>query len=198
MTHVTAPLPLPVLTVDSAPKQAHDLLVAAKTKFGFVPNLLGVMANAPALLEAYMTLGGLFDKTSLNATERQIVLLATSYENACEYCMAAHTGIATMQKVDAGVISALRDGTPIAQANLEALRAFAAEVARTRGWPSAEAVARFTGAGYAKAQALEVVLGVGMKTLSNYANHLVGTPLDSAFAPASWKAGKGNDCGCSA
>lgn len=184
---------VPVQSVESAPAASRDLLKAAGSKFGFVPNLLGMFANAPALLEGYLTLARIFDKTSLSPAERQVVLLAASFENGCEYCMAAHTAIAGMQKVDQGVIGALRDGHPVADTKLEALRSFAAEAVRTRGWPSPEAVARFTGAGYTPAQALEVVLGIGVKTLSNYANHLAATPLDGAFAPVQWsKPG----CGC--
>lgn len=186
---------VPVQSVESAPPASRDMLKAAAGKFGFLPNLLGMFANAPALLEGYLTLAGIFDKTSLSPTERQIVLLAASYENGCEYCMAAHCAIAGMQKVEQAVIGALRDNKPIADAKLEALRSFAAEAVRTRGWASAEAVARFTGAGYTAAQALEVVLGIGVKTLSNYANHLAATPLDAAFAPVKWS--KASSCGTS-
>lgn len=44
----------------------------------------------------------------------------------------------------------------------------------------------FLDAGYSRGQVLEVVLGVGVKTLSNYTNHLAGTPLDNAFEKAAW------------
>jgi alkylhydroperoxidase family enzyme len=43
-------------------------------------------------------------------------------------------------------------------------------------------------AGYDKRQALEVLVGVTMKTLSNYANHLTDTPLNEQFAAEAWKA----------
>ena len=39
---------------------------------------------------------------------------------------------------------------------------------------------------------LEVVLGVGLKTLSNYTNHIAGTELDAAFAKAAIDAPGGN------
>ncbi len=164
----------------------HPLLDQARRKFGFVPNLLTTMAAAPKLLESYMSVGALFDQTSLNPTERQVVLLATSFENSCAYCMAAHSTIAKMQGVDDGVIEALRSGVPIANAKLEALRQFASEVTTRRGWPEAATRDAFRAAGYSDAQALEVVLGVGMKTLSNYANHMMGTTLDTPFEPAAW------------
>jgi len=44
----------------------------------------------------------------------------------------------------------------------------------------------FLEAGYAKEQILEVILGVSMKTLSNYVNHIAQTPLDTAFAGKAW------------
>lgn len=190
-------LPLPVQNIETAPAASRDMLKAVQGKFGFIPNLTGVFANAPALLEGYLALAGSFDKTSLSPTERQVVLLAVSLENGCEYCMAAHSAIAGMQKVDQGVVTALREGKRIADAKLEALRAFTADITRTRGWPSPESLAGFTSAGYSAAQALEVVLGVGVKALSNYTNHLAHTPLDPAFAPAKWtKPACGAGCGC--
>ena len=47
-------------------------------------------------------------------------------------------------------------------------------------------MAAFLNAGYTRTQVLEVVLGVGVKTLSNYTNHIADTPLDAAFAKAAW------------
>lgn len=54
----------------------------------------------------------------------------------------------------------------------------------SRGWPSEADLAAFTAAGYRHQQVLEVLLGVGLKTLSNYTNHICETPLDRAFAEA--------------
>ncbi len=194
----TQQLQIPVQSIETAPAAARDLLKSAQGKLGFVPNLFGVLAHAPALLEGYLTLGSIFDRTSLSPTERQVVLLATSFENECDYCMAAHTAIAGMQKVDPAVIAALRDGLAIADPKLEALRNFTSEVVRMRGWPSEDATSRFAAAGYSHAQVLEVVLGVGLKTMSNYANHFAHTPLDPAFARAKWtrNASKAIACGC--
>lgn len=173
-------------TVETAPEAAKEALAAAGKGFGFVPNLLAVMAEVPALLTAYRTLIGLFDQTSLNASERQVVLLTASYENRCEYCVAAHSMIAKMQKVPDAVVAAIRDGRLIADSKLQALRAFTSAVVNSRGLPSEADTAAFLAAGYTRTQILEVVLGVGIKTLSNYTNHVAETPLDQAFAPAAW------------
>lgn len=176
----------PVHTFETAPAAAMETLAAVNKGLGFVPNLYAVMAEAPALLKAYTTVSRIFDETSFSATERQVVLLTVSYVNDCRYCISAHTVIAGMQKVPADVVQAIRNDKPIADRKLEALRRFTAAVVSTRGWPSDADTAALLGAGYGKLQALEVVLGVGMKTLSNYTNHVAATPLDPAFAAAAW------------
>lgn len=175
-----------VHTIESAPAGSKEILASAKKSLGFVPNLYAVMSEAPALIKAYASISKIYEETSLGATERQVVLLTTSYENNCEYCVAAHSVIAGMQKVPADVVDAIRAGRPIADPKLEALRRFTAAVVSSRGWPSETASTAFLDHGYDRQQALEVVLGVGLKTLSNYANHLAETPLDKAFAPATW------------
>ncbi|TVR98665.1 MAG: carboxymuconolactone decarboxylase family protein [Rhodospirillales bacterium] len=173
-------------SIDTAPKGAEDTLAAVKDKFGFVPNVLGVMAEAPALAKAYVSLSTLFEETALSPTERNIVILAISTTNKCEYCVAAHSVGATMQKVPSDVIEALRRGKPLADSKLEALRRLASEIVENRGWPSQDVVQGFLDAGYTQKNLLEVIVGVGLKTLSNYTNHIAETPLDDAFQPAKW------------
>jgi len=176
----------PIHTAETAADAAKDILSGAQKSYGFVPNLLATMAEAPALLKAYVTLSRIFEESSFNAAERQVVLLTVSYENDCEYCIAAHSVIAGMQGVPDTVVAAIRDGEPIPNPQLEALRRFTAAVVGSRGWPTEAEVNAFLAAGYGKQQVLEVVLGVGIKTLSNYTNHIAETPLDAAFAKATW------------
>lgn len=170
----------------SAPEASRPILAGAKKSFGFVPNLLATMAEAPALLKAYTTLSSIFEESSFSATERQVVLLTASRENGCEYCVAAHTVIAGMQKVPGDVVASVRSGDAPADARLAALSVFTAAVTNSRGWPTEEETRAFLAAGYREQQVLEVVLGIGLKTLSNYTNHIAGTPLDEQFQSACW------------
>lgn len=185
MTTATA-VQFPVLNQSNAPADAVPVLDNVQKAYGFLPNLIGTMASAPPLAEAYVNVSGLFGKTSFNATEQQIVLLTASFENNCTYCVAAHSAIAGMQKVPADVIESLRSGTPIADAKLEALRNLTREVVTNLGNPSTEAVDTFLSAGYQPSQILEVVLGVAQKILSNYTNHIAETPLDDRFQGTAW------------
>ena len=43
------------------------------------------------------------------------------------------------------------------------------------------------GAGYTRAQILEVIVGIAFKTLSNFTNHLADTPIDKQFASFAWE-----------
>lgn len=165
----------------SAPADARPLLEQAESAFGFVPNLLGIMAESPALLEAYMTMGKIFEKTDFSASEQQVVLLAVSEDNECGYCTAAHTAIASMQGVPEDVAKAAAEGREIDDPKLEALRRFTGKVVSSRGNPSKADIEAFFDAGYKRRHVLDVITGVGMKTLSNYTNHIAETPLDSQF-----------------
>jgi uncharacterized peroxidase-related enzyme len=171
---------------DSAPAASRPLLAQVQKAFGFVPNLAGALAGAPAALEAFLALDKAFSATSLTPTERQVVLLATSFANECGYCMAAHTVIAGMQKLSGEVVGALREGRPIADAKLEALRSFTNSVVTSRGRVSDADLQRFLAAGYTRAHVLDVITGVTVKTLTNYVNNVAQTPLDSQFESGAW------------
>ncbi len=175
-----------VHTKETAPAESAELLATAEKEVGFVPNLFGVMAESPATLKAYRAIGKIFDESSFSSTERQVVILAASRFNECDYCMAAHSWIANMQKIPADVIDAIRNDHPIADEKLEALRSFTTVVVEKRGWVSGDDIAAFQAAGYNKAQILEVIVGLSFKTLSNYVNHIAETPLDDAFAEQTW------------
>ncbi len=176
-----------VHTVDTAPQQSVAFLQGAQQAFGFVPNLIGVLAESPAAVEAYLTLTKIFDKSSLSPVERQVAILAISRINECDYCMAAHSVIGSMQNVPADVIQAIRNDQSIADTKLEALRTFAVTLIEKRGWMSEDDVAAFRAAGYSQAQVLELVLAASLKTLSNYTSNLAEPPLDDAFASRAWQ-----------
>jgi len=176
----------PLHTIDSANEASKPFLQSAKNAYSFVPNLLAGMAEAPALLEGYMILAGIFDKTDLTEIERQIILMTNNRLNGCTYCMAADTTISQGAGVPADVIEALRSGTPIADPKLEALRVFAEIINETRGWPTEGQVNALLAAGYTRQTALEVILGTSLKVMSNYNNHIAETPLDDAFKGSAW------------
>ncbi len=65
-----------------------------------IANIQGVMAESPTLLGSYLKLWRPFAKSSLSPVEQQVVLLAAAFENDCDYCVPAHTGLARKLGVD--------------------------------------------------------------------------------------------------
>jgi len=173
---------------NSAPVASKPVLEEAEKKYGFTPNLFGVMAESPAALKAYTTLSGILEEDAgLDAQEQQIVMLATSEFNGCDYCMAAHSTVAErMAKVPPEIIEALRDGGLPEDARAKALVRLTRALLEHRGWLPKNEQAAFLEAGYDQQALLEVITILALKTLSNYTNHLADTPLDEAFQDKAW------------
>jgi uncharacterized peroxidase-related enzyme len=172
----------------TAPAASAEVLDSVQKTWGFVPNLHRVLAESPAALEAYATLWGIAEKTSFTPVERNVAYLSIIYENECVYCMAGHSNLSRMAKVSDDAIAAVREGRPIADAKLEALRRFAALITRNRGAVSEAEVEAFKAAGYNNQAVLDLLVLAATKLISNYTNHLAKTPLDAFMKGAEWNA----------
>ncbi len=174
-------------TLQTAPEASKPVLADVEKAYKFIPNLYGALAESPLALSAYHQLSGLIQsKSSLTPQEQQVVMLAVSFENGCDYCMAAHSAMAAMAKTPPATIQALRDGNPPADAKTAALVTFARAVVQQRGWMEEEQLNAFRSAGYTEVQVLDILAIAALKTISNYTNHLATTPLDAAFAGQKW------------
>lgn len=179
----TPALPLAPLNANTAPEASKALLETVQRNFGFIPNLFGAFANAPAFLSGYLALDGAYGRAGLSPLERQVVLLAASVENDCRYCMAAHsTLLKGPLKVSGDAVEAIRMGKALSDTKLEALVRLTKEMVDARGHVAAETINQFVAAGYRKEQVLEVLVGVALKVMSNYTYHLTQVEVDGAFA----------------
>ena len=186
MTTSNALVPFQLHTIDTAPEASRPALEGAKKAMGIVPNLYAVMAESPVLLSSYLALTKSFSQSSLSTTERHLVWQTINVENRCHYCVPAHTMLARADKVDDGIIAAVREDRPVDDTRLEALRLFTKEMVVSRGNPSPAQVEAFFAAGYTKQNLLDVVLGLAHKTISNFTNHLAATDVDAPFAEFAW------------
>lgn len=171
------------LTIAAAPDASKPVLEGIQKAFGFIPNLMATFANSPAVLKGYLALEAEWEKSAFTAQERTLVLLTASLENECGYCTAAHSTIAkAFLKVPAETVSAIRNGSPTGNAKTDALVSLVRELVSQRGHAKPETITRFLAAGYTKPQVMELLLGVALKTISNYLDHINPAPLDAAFA----------------
>ncbi len=165
-------------SLDTAPDASRKDLEQVKQKFGRVPNFFAVAAESPAAINAYLSLANIFRTTALTPAEQQIVILTASVENKCEYCIAAHSKGAKAAGVPDDVIKSIVARSPLNEPKVEALRRLVSQIVERRGWLTHTEVQAFFGCGYTKAQLLDVLVGVSMKTLSNYINHLTDPPME--------------------
>ncbi|MBQ0720674.1 MAG: carboxymuconolactone decarboxylase family protein [Gammaproteobacteria bacterium] len=168
-------------TPDTAPQAARDELKNSVDSFGWVPNLHAVLAEAPPVLAAYKNLHGLFQQSSFDAQELTVVWQSINLENACHYCVPAHTAIAGMMEVDSAIINSLLEGKVLPTEKLEVLKLTTEALLKQRGDLDDAQIQRFEAVGYGNQQFLEIILGIAQKTISNFTNKLAHTPLDDQF-----------------
>ena len=173
-------------TTETAPVASQAQLQKVRQIFGVVPNLQAHLAESPEALSGYLVLLELFSRSSLSAVEQQVVSMATNFQNNCSYSMAGHSARAIQTGMDASLVTALREGVPLADRKLEALRCFTNQVVRERGRVHETEVAAFRDAGYTRQNALDVLLGVAAKILGNYTNHVARTQYDEFMHGYEW------------
>ncbi|MBO3100036.1 carboxymuconolactone decarboxylase family protein [Gelidibacter pelagius] len=177
---------LKIHNIETAPTESKTLLEQSQKANGMIPGLHGVLAGSPGILEAYQALHKLFIDSSFNNEELTVVWQTINVEHACHYCVPAHTGIAKMMKVDDAITDALRNGTPLKNAKLEALRTLTLTIVRNRGHVTQKDLEAFYAVGYGERQVLEIILGLSQKIISNYTNHIANTPVDAPFQKYAW------------
>ena len=185
---------LSLKTLSTAEPKAKELLEATQKKLGFVPNMYYAMANAPDLLNTYMQGYSAFRETSgFSSIEQEVIFLAISQANGCEYCMAAHSFLAEAASgVPTDVTAALRDGGEVPVMQLSALSIFARLMVTKSGLPTQLDVETFLAAGYQEKDILEIIHAIAIKTISNYTNHIFHTEVDKVFSPHAWTDKKSN------
>lgn len=176
----------PIHDRESAPEDSREILDEVQNDFGMIPNLERILASSPEALRGYATLWDLFNQCSLTPVEKQVVYQTANFENNCTYCVPWHTLLSEKAGMTAADIDALRGGEPLDGARLESLREFTRSLIEFRGHPGDEALRAFLEAGFTSAQALEVILGLATKLISNFTNGIAHTPVDKQVQQLAW------------
>ncbi len=179
---------LTVNTVESAPEQAKERIAMVQKANGFIPNLIGTLANSPQALEMYQEVSKMNARNSLTPEEIEVVQITAAVHNGCDFCVAGHTKIGTkLLKMPENVLNALRTRTTIEDnAKYQALAEFTVQLIDNRGKVSDGELQAIKDAGYSEQNILDVVMGVALATLCNYANNVAQNDINpelQAFAP---------------
>jgi uncharacterized peroxidase-related enzyme len=85
----------PVPSLSALPDDIRERIVAVQEKSGFVPNVFLALAYRPDEFRAFFAYhDALMEKESgLTKAEREMIVVATSSANQCQYCVVAHGAI---------------------------------------------------------------------------------------------------------
>lgn len=179
---------MPLQTVESAPEASRPFLQKSQAANGFLPNLVAALANAPVAIETYLTVGEINSRSGLTLAEREVVQITAAAIHGCGFCVAGHTAAALKKaQLPEALVDEIRAQGALSDVRLNAVATFTREVIATRGAVSDEALAAFKSAGYSDAGALEVILGVSLATLCNFANNLARNALNPQLEAYRWE-----------
>ncbi|RBL67759.1 alkylhydroperoxidase [Pseudomonas sp. MWU13-2625] len=104
---MTAPNPapisrFPVPALDDLPEDIRERIAAVQEKSGFIPNVFLTLAHRPDEFRAFMAYhDALMDKPgNLSKAEREMIVVATSSVNQCQYCVITHGAILRIRAKD--------------------------------------------------------------------------------------------------
>jgi uncharacterized peroxidase-related enzyme len=168
---------IPQLDPAATTGKTRQLLDAVHQKLGVVPNLMKVLANAPAALEGYLQFSGALAGGVLPARLREQIAIAVAQANACDYCLSAHTFIGGKLGLAATDLDRARGAQGITDRE-SAVLGLAVAIVHARGQIADDALAAARTAGLTDAEIVEITAHVGLNLLTNYVNHVARTVVD--------------------
>lgn len=184
---------------NDAQGKARELLDNVNNAYGMVPNVAKVMANSPAVLDAFLQFSGALSNGVLDTKTQDKIKLVTSESNSCDYCKAALNTIGSSHGLSADDLIAARraeDATP----KTDAILALASELVKQQGHISSTAIEDAREAGVSDAEIVETIAVVVNAFFTNYINNALKTDVDFP-SPAEIEedvmACSTSSCGCS-
>jgi len=92
----------PIPSLKEVPEDIRARMLAVQEKAGFIPNVFLLLARRPEEFRAFMAYhDALMDKREgLTAAEREMIVVAISSANQCQYCVVAHGAILRVRAKD--------------------------------------------------------------------------------------------------
>lgn len=175
-------------TLDSAPEKSRPALHGLLQAVGAIPNLAATMAESPTLISGFVGAFGNFHGGTFDGAQKQTLLLTNAVTNDCSWAVAFHSTMALREGVDAADVRAIRERRLPGDLALAALSRFTRALIEKRGQVSAGEIAELTAAGFTAAQVLEVIAGLAVSVMANYAGNITRPELEAAFQSQAWGA----------
>jgi len=159
-----------VIDPQTATGEAKQLLDAVQSGLGMVPNFIRVLANSPAALSAFLGLHAIAGSGALDPQTRERIALAVAEQNACQYCVSAHTAIGRKAGLANDEMLANRQGRSSdakADAKADAALIFTRALVTHTGQVSKAEVDAVRAAGHSDGEIIEIITHVAMNIFTN-------------------------------
>jgi uncharacterized peroxidase-related enzyme len=166
-----------VIDPQTATGEARQLLNAVQSGLGMVPNFIRVLANSPAALGAFLGLHGIAGAGQLDPKTRERIALSVAEQNACQYCVSAHTAIGRKVGLDNQEILANRMGRS-ADAKAEAALKFARALVEHTGQVSKAEFDAVRAAGHSDGEIIEIITHVALNLFTNLLGKATQVEID--------------------
>jgi uncharacterized peroxidase-related enzyme len=165
------------------PEDAQPFVKKLFEKVGMVPNLYCMMASSAMSFDGFIKLNASLEGARLEKRYREMIYLATSQLNGCEYCQASHTATSVEHKILTAeeCLQARRRRSPDPRA--DALLKFTDEVVTRRGHVTDEVLQRVRDQGFEDHDIVTAIAVIALATLSNYMANVGRPDMDYLDAP---------------
>jgi AhpD family alkylhydroperoxidase len=165
-------------TISAVHQTNYDNLTKA---LGFVPNLYAEFAHSENALSIFLAAQN--TKSSLTTKEKEAVNLIVSQVNECKYCISSHSVFAHKSGLTDEQILEVRSGVASFNPKLDALVKLSKSISETKGHADPELVDNFIAAGYTKSNLIDVIMLIGIRTITNYVYAITQPEIDWPIAP---------------
>jgi uncharacterized peroxidase-related enzyme len=184
-----SPRPLsrfPVPELDRLPDDVRAKILAVQEKSGFIPNVFLALAHRPDEFRAFVAYhDALMEKPGgLTKAEREMIVVATSGANQCQYCVIAHGAILRIRAKDATIADQIAvnhrkaDITPRQRAMLD----FAMQVSQAAETVEDEDLEALSAHGFSQDDAWDIIAIAAFFAMSNrLANAISLRPTDEFY-----------------
>ena len=157
--------------------KTRRLLGRVRADLGLVPNLFGVLAAAPAALEAYLNFSAALAGGTLDERVREQLALAVAETNLSDYCLSAHEFMGqraglTPDEIENAVRARASDP------KTDAILKLARNIVVQRGEITDSDLQRARAAGLSDGEIIETVANVALNIFMNYVSHAARLPID--------------------
>jgi len=175
----------PAPAIETLPEDIRARLLAVQEKSGFVPNVFLILARRPDEFRAFFAYhDALMDRESgLTKAEREMIVVATSAANQCQYCVIAHGAILRIRARNPLISDQIAvnyrkaDITPRQRAMLD----FAMKVSRTAEEISDADFAAVAAHGFSDEDVWDIAAIAAFFALSNRVANVTGMRANDEF-----------------